>query len=139
MRRWARRRGATAVAPAVVLRGGLALLVALVGVLCLFTRAMEAADRTTAAERPAVTVAVAGPQMSAASHASAEPTAPCGKEKAVAESGTVHTHSQADAPALAAPAQTPDVARQFITDTVHSRTSGPEPPPPPVTTSVLRI
>ncbi|MFI5661782.1 hypothetical protein [Streptomyces sp. NPDC051684] len=148
MRRWVPRSATTSV----VLRGTLALLVAFVGVLCVFSRAME--QRPVTAERPAVaqvdthvtthvSAQVGSPtsaQAGARPQASAASTTPCGKVKAVAESGTSRAaQSEAHAPALAGAALAPDVTPRFAPDAVHARACGPEPPPPPATHSVLRI
>ncbi|MFD7295819.1 hypothetical protein ACFV9W_21270 [Streptomyces sp. NPDC059897] len=135
MRRWVPRSAATSV----VLRGTLALLVAFVGVLCVFSRAMD--QQPVTVERASVTQieARSGERAAAQPEASAASMTPCGKVKAVAESGPSRAQSEAHAPALAGAALAPDVTPRFAPDAVHARACGPEPPPPPATHSVLRI
>lgn len=143
MRRWVPRSAATSV----VLRATLAFLVAFVGVLCVFSRAMD--QQPVTAERASVAQvdaqASARVEARSSARAAAQPQAsaasmtPCGKVKAVADSGTSRVQSEAHAPALADAALAPDVTPRFAADAVHARAGGPEPPPPPATHSVLRI
>lgn len=135
MRRWVPRSAATSV----VLRATLAFLVAFVGVLCVFSRAMD--QQPVTAERASVAQvdAQASARVEAQPQASAASMTPCGKVKAVADSGTSRVQSEAHAPALADAALAPDVTPRFAADAVHARAGGPEPPPPPATHSVLRI
>lgn len=112
-------------------RGVLALLVAVVALLCVFGHA----ERDASPSHPA---AAQGPQVTAASEVSAAPEAPCGK-KAIADSSAQRTES-APPTTGGVGALTPDVAAvPFCVQHSGSLSGGPAPPPPATLHSVLRI
>ncbi|WP_437096204.1 hypothetical protein [Streptomyces sp. enrichment culture] len=119
-------------ATTVALRGVLALLVAVVGLLCLFghtTQRQSAPSDEVSVSRVA----------SAPSPAAAEGTKPCGMKLLLPESGAQHAGTVFPPAEACASPNTADRAGASPSAFQASLLRGPAPPPPPAPFSVLRM
>ncbi|CAL9648059.1 hypothetical protein [Streptomyces griseomycini] len=119
-------------ATTVALRGVLALLVAVVGLLCLFGHAAQQRSAPSDEVSASRTVSFSSP-------AAAEGTKPCGVKLLVSESGAQHTGTVSPPAEASASPHTADRADASPSAFTASLLRGPAPPPPVAPFSVLRM